>query len=69
MTITDSAFTHNRVIDGLGGILTLVASKNQPDNDFHANIKRTLFQKNIGNDGSVLSVPDAKVVYLRNVCF
>ena len=66
LTITDSAFIHNNVIDGLGGILTLFASKNKPDNDLHANIKRTLFQENIGNVGSVLSViADAKVVLTK----
>ena len=66
LTITDSAFIHNKVIDGFGGILTLFASKNQPDNDLHANIKRTLFRENIGNVGSVLSViTDAKVVLTK----
>ena len=66
LTITDSAFISNKDIDGVGGILTLLASKkNQPDSEIHANIKRTLFQENIGNVGSILSVTDATVVFTK----
>ena len=64
LTITDSAFITNKDIDG--GVLTLlVINKNQPDNDLRACITRTLFQENIGNIGSILSVTDAKVVFRK----
>ena len=63
LTITDSAFICNKNMGGFGGILQIESDKNQPDNDFHAHITRTLFHENIGSVGSVLSVADAKVVF------
>ena len=64
LTITDSAFIRNKDIHGNGGVLTLlVINKNQPYDDFHAHVKRTLFKENIGNVGSILSVTDANVVF------
>ena len=66
LSITDSAFIGNKDIDGSGGVLTLlVINKNQPDNDLRAYITRTLFQENIGNVGSILSVTDARVVFTK----
>ena len=66
LTIADSAFIRNENKGGFGGILILqVIYKNQPDNDFRAYITRTLFQENIGNVGSILSVTDAKVAFTK----
>ena len=69
LTITDSAFIRNRDTDGFGGILELSSDTNHSDNDFHVHITRALFQENIGNSGSVLSVTDVTAVVFTNCTF
>ena len=68
-TINNSEFIRNSDTSGFGGILELRGNKNQPDNIFRVHITRTLFQQNIGNFGSVLSLGIARKVVLTNCTF
>ena len=62
LCITDSAFVRNNGKDGMGGILTIGFTKSQSRAYFNARITRVLFEENIGNTGSVLTVFDSNLL-------